>query len=117
MVPELIELVAPHQPTNPTDTVYMEFSKAPIHRKTHRIPAIKFEDQHPTALRGLVMLQTLISRMSMKQQLSGCFRHLSVSSLFGHSVIVLLLIVHLCWATGGRKLCATARMVPGYVAC
>ena len=73
----------------------MKFSKAAIHRKTHRIPAIKFEDQCLTSFAGLVVFQALFSRIGLKQQLSGCFRHLSVSPIFGHGVIVLLLIVHL----------------------
>jgi len=73
----------------------MKFSKAAIHRKTHRIPAIKFEDQRLTSFAGLVVFQALFSHISLKQQLSGCFRHLSVSPIFGHGVIVLLLIVHL----------------------
>ena len=73
----------------------MKFSRAAIHRKTHRIPAIKFEDQRLTSFAGLVVFQALFSHIGLKQQLSGCFRHLSVSPIFGHGVIVLLLIVHL----------------------
>jgi hypothetical protein len=73
----------------------MKFSKAAIHRKTHRIPAIKFEDQRLTSFAGLVAFQALFYRIGLKQQLSACFRHLTVSPIFGHGVIVLLLIVHL----------------------
>ena len=73
----------------------MKFSKAAIHRKTHRIPVIKFEDQRLTSFAGLVVFQALFSHIGLKQQLSGCFRHLGVSPIFGHGVIVLLLIVHL----------------------
>ncbi|MGB5678816.1 MAG: IS1380 family transposase [Gammaproteobacteria bacterium] len=73
----------------------MKFSKAAIHRKTHRIPAIKFEDQRLTSFAGLVVFQALLSRIGLKQQLCGCFRHLNVSPIFGHGVIVLLLVVHL----------------------
>ena len=73
----------------------MKCSKAAIHRKTHRIPEIKFEDQRLTSFAGLVVYQSLFSRIGLKQQLSGCFRHLTVSPIFGHGVIVLLLIVHL----------------------
>lgn len=32
----------------------MECSKAGIHRKTHRIPEIKFEDQRLSSFAGLV---------------------------------------------------------------
>jgi len=65
----------------------MKFSKAATHRKTHRIPEIKFEDQRLTSFAGLVVYQTLFSRIGLKQQLSGCFRHLTVSPIFGHGVI------------------------------
>jgi len=73
----------------------MKFSKAAVHRKTHGIPEIRFEDQRLTSFAGLVLYQALFSRIGLKQQLSGCFRHLKVSPIFGHGVVVLLLIVHL----------------------
>jgi len=73
----------------------MKCSKAAVHRKTHRIPQIKFEDQRLTSFAGLVLYQALFARIGLKQQLSNCFRHLKVSPIFGHGVIVLLLIVHL----------------------
>jgi hypothetical protein len=73
----------------------MKCSKASIHRKTHRIPEIRFEDQRLTSFAGLMLYQSLFSHIGLKQQLAGCFRHLSASPIFGHGVIVLLLIVHL----------------------
>ena len=73
----------------------MTCSKVAVHRKTHRIPEIKFEDQRLTSFAGLVVYQSLFSRIGLKQQLVGCFRHLSVSPIYGHGVIVLLLMVHL----------------------
>lgn len=73
----------------------MKFSRAAIHRKTHRIPEIKFEDQRLTSFAGLVVYQSLFSRIGLKQRLSGCFRHLAVSPIFGHGIVVMLLIVHL----------------------
>jgi hypothetical protein len=81
--------------TQPKETVQMKCSKAAVHRKTHCIPEIKFEDQRLTSFAGLVLYQSFFSRLGLKEQLSGCFRHLAVSPIFGHSVIVLLLIVHL----------------------
>jgi hypothetical protein len=39
----------------------MKCSKAAIHRKPHRIPEIKFEDQRLTSFAGLVVYQTLLS--------------------------------------------------------
>ena len=73
----------------------MKCSKAAVHRKTHRIPEIKFEDQRLTSFAGLVVVQSLFNRIGLKQQLSGCFRHLRVSPIYGHGVMVLLLVVHL----------------------
>jgi hypothetical protein len=43
----------------------------------------------------LVVFQSLFSRIGLKHQLSGCFRHLTVSPIYGHGVIVPLLTVHL----------------------
>ncbi|MCP5442861.1 MAG: hypothetical protein H6968_07500 [Chromatiaceae bacterium] len=49
-VPELVKLEAPHQTNEPTETVWMKCSKASVHRKTHRIPEIRFEDQRLSSL-------------------------------------------------------------------
>jgi Transposase DDE domain group 1 len=73
----------------------MKCSKAAIHRKTHGIPEIRFEDQRLTSFAGLVVFQSLFSHIDLKQHLSECFRHLRVSPIFGHGVIVMLLIIHL----------------------
>jgi len=73
----------------------MKCSKAAVHRKTHRIPEIKFEDQRLTSFAGLVVFQSMFSQIDLKQHLSGCFRHLRVGPIFGHGVIVMLLIIHL----------------------
>jgi len=73
----------------------MKCSKTAIHRKTHRIPEIRFEDQRLTSFAGLVVYQSLFARIRLKQQLAACFRHLTVSPIFGHGVVVLLLIAHL----------------------
>ena len=52
----------------------MKCRKTAIHRKTHRIPEIKFEDQWLTSFAGLVLYQALFSRIGLKPQLSRCFR-------------------------------------------
>ncbi len=65
--------------------------------KPHRIPKIKFEDQRLNSFAGLVVYQSLFCRISLKQQLAGCFHNLTVSPIFGHGVIVLVLIVHLLY--------------------
>jgi hypothetical protein len=73
----------------------MKCSKASVYRKTHRIPEIRFEDQRLTSFAGLVLFQSLFSRLELKRKLSRCFRHLPVSPIYGHGFTVLLLIVHL----------------------
>ncbi len=73
----------------------MKCSKSSIHRKTHRIPEFRFEDQRLTSFAGWILFQALFQHLGLKEQLTGCFRHLKVSPIFGHGVIVLLLIVHL----------------------
>ena len=73
----------------------MKCSKASLYRKTHRIPEICFEDQRLTSFAGLILFQSLFTRIGLKQKLSNCFRHLKVSPIFGHDFTVMLLIVHL----------------------
>jgi hypothetical protein len=73
----------------------MKCSKASLYRKTHRIPEIHFEDQRLTSFAGLILFQSLFTRIGLKKKLSNCFRHLKVSPIFGHDFTVMLLIVHL----------------------
>ena len=70
-------------------------SKAQIHAKFHKIPVINFQDQKLTSFSGLLIFQALFARMNLKQRLKKCFSHIKVSPIFGHHLIVLLLIVHL----------------------
>jgi hypothetical protein len=70
-------------------------SKAEIHAKYHKIPEIHFEDQQLTSFSGLLIFQLLFSKINLKHRLKTCFRHLGVTPIFGHHLVVLLLIVHL----------------------
>jgi hypothetical protein len=70
-------------------------SKSEIHRKTHSVPDLCFEDQKLTSFAGLVLFKPLLIRLGVKEQLTRCFGHLNVSPIFGHGIVVLLLIVHL----------------------
>jgi len=63
----LVELVNANPTTQPKETVSMKCSKSAIHRKTHRIPEIRFEDQRLTSFAGLVIYQSLFSRIGLKQ--------------------------------------------------
>lgn len=80
----------------------MKSSKAAVHRKTHALPILNFEDQKLTSYAGLVLFQALFARLGLKAQLTRCFRHLTVSPIYGHGVVTLLLIVHLL--LGHRRL-------------
>ena len=80
----------------------MKSSKAAVHRKTHALPILRFEDQKLTSYAGLVVFQSLFATLGLKAQLTRCFRHLTVSPIFGHGVVTLLLIVHLL--LGHRRL-------------
>jgi Transposase DDE domain group 1 len=73
----------------------MKSSRDEIHRKTYKLPALSFEDQQLTSFSGLVIFQALFTRLQLKRRLSGCFQHLHVTPIFGHGVMVLLLIMHL----------------------
>jgi hypothetical protein len=61
----------------------------------YKIPEIRFEDQRLTSFAGLVIFQSLFYHLNLKERLWRCFAHLKISPIFGHHVVVLLLIVHL----------------------
>lgn len=70
-------------------------SKAQIYTKFHKIPEINFEDMQLTSFSGIIIFQLLFKRLDLKNKLKKCFSHLKLSPIFGHHMIVLLLIVHL----------------------
>ena len=70
-------------------------SKAQIHTKFHKIPDIKFEDQQLTSFSGLLIFQLFFKRIELKDKLKKCFSNLKLSPIFGHHLVVMLLIIHL----------------------
>lgn len=72
----------------------MRSSKAEIIDRVHKIPEIRFEDQRLTSYAGVVVLQALFSRLQLKNRLKGAFRHREENPVYGHHLIVLILIVH-----------------------
>jgi hypothetical protein len=70
--------------------------------RAYKIPDLKFEDQNLTSFAGLVIYQPLMLGLQIKNRLWACFRHLNLSRIFGHHIIMMLLIVHLL--IGYRKL-------------
>lgn len=73
----------------------MKYSRSSIHRRVHKIPALRFETQTLTSYGGLILFQALSGHVRLKERLRGCFDHLAGHPIFGHHVIVLLLVVHL----------------------
>jgi len=61
----------------------MKYSRSDIHRKAHKIPAIRFEDQSLTSFSGLVVFQRLFAQLNLRERLRACFSHLLVSSIEG----------------------------------
>jgi hypothetical protein len=73
----------------------MKYSKAEVHRKTHGLPALRFEDSQLTSFSGLILIQALFARLGLKERLRRCFSHLTVRPIFGHATLVLCLVLHL----------------------
>ena len=73
----------------------MKSSRADVHRKFHALPQLRFEDQQLTSFSGLIVVQELFRRLDIKARLRRCFRDVKVTPIFGHTKIVLLLIVHM----------------------
>lgn len=80
----------------------MKYSKRHIFSRMFKIPVIKFEDHQLTSFAGLIIYQPLLQNLNLKGRLKKCFDHLKVSEIFGHHIIMLLLIFHLL--LGFRKL-------------
>jgi hypothetical protein len=81
--------------TSAKETASMKCSRAEVHCKTHRLPALRFEDSQLTSFSGLVLIQELFVRLGLKERLRRCFSHLTVSPIFGYPAVVLCLVVHL----------------------
>lgn len=73
----------------------MKISRSEVHCKTHAIPELRFEAQQLTSFSGLIIFQRLFEALSLKERLRHCFRHVKVTPIFGHTKIVLLLVVHM----------------------
>ena len=73
----------------------MKYSKSEVHRQTHSLPALRFEDGQLTSFSGLILVQALFARLGLKDRLRGCFSHLTISPIFGHATLVLCLVLHL----------------------
>ena len=73
----------------------MKPSKPSVHGRTAPISNMRFEEQKLTSFSGLIVFQKFFAMLGLKERLRKCCRHLKVSPIYGHHVIVLLLVVHL----------------------
>lgn len=71
----------------------MKLSRNEVRRKTHAVPALRFEQQRLTSFSGLLLYQLLFARLDLKRRLRACFE--TGEAIYHRSVIVLGLIVHL----------------------
>jgi hypothetical protein len=71
-------------------------SKSKIHAKVHKIPRIRFsEERKLTSYSGIVVFQALFHSLKLRARFQQCFCHLTANKIFGHSSIVLVLVVHI----------------------
>ena len=80
----------------------MKYSRREIYSREHKIPEIKFEDQRLTSYSGLIIFQPLFRGLQIKEAFQRCFAHLRISEIFGHHIIMMVLVMHLL--LGYRKL-------------
>jgi len=80
----------------------VKHSKAEVRGKARLSLDIRFEAQNLTSYSGLILFQHFFSLIGIKERLWGCFRHLKVSPIYSHHVIMMLLVVHLI--IGHRRL-------------
>ena len=80
----------------------MKHSKADVCGKARLGLDIRFEAQNLTSYSGLFLFQHFFSLIGIKERLWSCFRHLKVNPIYGHHVVMMLLVVHLI--IGHRRL-------------
>jgi len=80
----------------------VKHSKAAVRGKARPALEVRFEAQNLTSYSGLILFQHFFSLIGLKERLWGCFRHLTVSPIYSHHVIMMLLVVHLI--IGHRRL-------------
>ena len=80
----------------------MKHSKSDVCGKARLGLDIRFEEQSLTSYSGLILFQHFFSLIGIKERLWSCFRHLKVNPIYGHHVVMMLLVVHLI--IGHRRL-------------
>ena len=80
----------------------MKHSRADVCGKARLGLDIRFEAQNLTSYSGLILFQHFFSLIGIKERLWRCFRHMKANPIYGHHVMVMLLVVHLI--IGHRRL-------------
>ena len=80
----------------------MKHSRADVRGKAKLGLDLRFESQSLTSYSGLIVFQHLFSLVGIKERLWRCFRHLKANPIYGHHMIMMLLVVHLI--IGHRRL-------------
>lgn len=70
-------------------------TKSSTHCKSYKIIRPEFEEQQLTSFAGIVIFQSLFSKLNLKSRLLSCFKHLKVSPIYGHGLMMMFLVVHL----------------------
>ena len=73
----------------------MKLSKTAVRGKATLGMDVRFEPQKLTSYSGLILFQHFFSHLGLKERLWRCFRHLKANPIYGHHVVLLLLVVHL----------------------
>jgi len=74
----------------------MKSSKAETVRRFHKIPRLVFAaESRLTSYAGLVVFQSLFSRLDLKQRLRACFSCSGGQAIFSPSGVMMLLVLHL----------------------
>ena len=80
----------------------MKHGRADVRGKAKLGLGSRFEAQSLTSYSDLILFQHFFSLIGIKERLWKCFHHLKVNPIYGHHVIVMLLVVHLI--IGHRRL-------------
>lgn len=73
----------------------MKLSKAAVRGTATLGVEVRFETQILKSYSGLILFQHFFSLIGIKERLWRCFRHLEGNPIYGHQVVVMLLVVHL----------------------
>lgn len=73
----------------------MKYSRREVRKKSHALPALRFENQSLTSFSGLVVFQQFFAVLRLKARLARCFAHQTAGKVFARATLFLQLILHL----------------------